>query len=184
MARHPLHWDDEISNMLGNRCVCSDEPRPFQGPQESGGRDIDEGEHGLPYRDDRGSSTQPPPPRRTARPIGSTLHLLLLLLLLLLSLLPYTDSQTLSVTVATQPALAVGGSHFLTQPVVNVLDGAGNLHSTFTGKAYASLTESPTGYEEIRYNGSTTDTDNIVDFVEGRGKGRRGEDLPPMLTVN
>ncbi|GMH95725.1 hypothetical protein TrST_g6431 [Triparma strigata] len=77
-------------------------------------------------------------------------------------------SQTLSVTVATQPALAVGGSHFLTQPVVNVLDGAGNLHSTFTGKAYASLTESPTGYEEIRYNGSTTDTDNIVDFVEGR----------------
>ncbi|GMH92534.1 hypothetical protein TL16_g12375 [Triparma laevis f. inornata] len=79
----------------------------------------------------------------------------------------YFSNQVLEM-VATQPALAIGGSHFLTQPVVNVLDAAGNLHSTFSGKAYASLQESPTGYEDIRYNGSTTNTDNVVSFFEGR----------------
>ena len=97
----------------------------------------------------------------------SLLTVLSFLLLLLASLPSYTLGQTLAVS--TQPALAVGGDSFLTQPVVNILDSGGNLYTTFSGYLYASMQASPTGYEEIRYNSSTTNTDNMVAVSEGRG---------------
>ncbi|GMI03622.1 hypothetical protein TrRE_jg8633 [Triparma retinervis] len=68
----------------------------------------------------------------------------------------------------TQPSLAVGGEAFGVQPVVNFLDDSGNLDSTFTGFAYATIQESLTGFESLWYDGSSTNTDNMVAVVDGR----------------
>ena len=87
-------------------------------------------------------------------------------LVLILARLPRAAGQTL--TVGTQPSLAVGGEPFGVQPVVNFLDDDGNLFSTFSGYAYATLEESLSGFELLRYNGSTTSTDNMVPVVDGR----------------
>ena len=95
------------------------------------------------------------------------LHLISLQhLLLLFLLLPTLNAQTL--TIGTQPALAVGGSEFGTQPVVNILDSFGNLDTTFQGSVYATLQESVSGFEFLWYQGSSTNLDNVVPFVDGK----------------
>jgi len=86
-------------------------------------------------------------------------------LLFLLSLFPSIHSQTL--TVSTQPALAIGGEPFVTQPVVQIIDGSGNLAGSYSGYVYATLQASPSGFEELYYLGSTTNLDNIVPVVNG-----------------
>ena len=104
-----------------------------------------------------------PPPRPRRR--GRLPQILLTFLLVLLSL-PSSFSVTL--TMGTQPSLAVGGEAFGVQPVVNFLDDSGNLDSTFTGFAYATIQESLTGFESLWYDGSSTNTDNMVAVVDGR----------------
>lgn len=104
------------------------------------------------------------PPHRPRR--RSRLSQLLLPLLLVLLYLPCSIS--VSLTVSTQPSVAVGGEAFGVQPVVNFLDDSGNLHSTFSGYAYATLQESLTGFEYLYFGGSIVATDNIVPVLEGR----------------
>ena len=114
-------------------------------------------------------STLPPPNLLSsrARP-RRRLRLPQLLLTLLLVLLSLPSSLSVTLILGTQPSLAIGGEPFGVQPVVNFLDDGGNLDSTFSGFAYATIQESLTGFESLYYAGSSTNIDNMVAVVDGR----------------
>ena len=97
-----------------------------------------------------------------------TVSFLAVLVLLFSHFISLASSATL--TIGTQPALAVGGSSFATQPVVNILDDSGNIYSSFTGSVYATLQDSPSGFEQLWFNGTSTNTLNAVSVADGKAK--------------
>ena len=54
-----------------------------------------------------------------------------------------------------EPAEAIAGLPFGSQPVVSILDDSAQLAATFSGYAYAEVYVSPTGTEQVFRNGSS-----------------------------
>ena len=72
-----------------------------------------------------------------------------------------------SVQMYRQPADAVAGMPFGSQPTVVLYDDSGMLASTFDGSCYAEVYTSPTGQEGVFRNGSSEVADLRIPFVDG-----------------